>query len=516
MKKRVFFSAVCFMAAGLLCCLADEEHKRNITPSEATKAVDPVAALQKFPPNYKLIKIGSIKAEGVYYHIFSCDLAERKKWRTLVFANNGRYLGFYETGREVSELDTSAIVFPDPGYVRAGDEVEGEVPDASDSLRIEFTAKGPPETVALKRGKCIFTSSPIRLFPDNPAYRFMNVADQLVDAMNHRSYIRIRALFGEAARAKLSDEQTKESFSNLRQKLGTVEKLDYPWLLDADTAVFPVVFKKGVFGLKITLGRDDAIAGLWILPYDVAFPDIGTPAIPVTLPFDGRWSVLWGGNERTDSPHHGRRSQQHALEFVVAGRYGLTYLNEGKDNTDYFAFGRPVLAPAAGQVVSVVRGVEDNMPGFPNHYNELGNMVVIQHATNEFSVLAHLMDGSIVVREGDQVAARQQVARCGNSGATTQPCIHLHVQNTPVVQAASGYQLVFNQLLVWNKGTARLFENYSPVRGEYVEQHPLFPEEPAPVREGGQAEPGGERLRNVEEALPDAEVGAGMARPVDE
>ncbi|MCF7863334.1 MAG: peptidoglycan DD-metalloendopeptidase family protein [Kiritimatiellales bacterium] len=492
MKKRVCLAVVCFVAANLLFCRADEERKRIITVDEATQAVGPVAAQQRFPAGFKLVKEGSIKAEGVYYHIFSSYLKDRKKWRALVFSNNGQYLGFYETGREVSELDLSALVFPRPSYVRAGDEVEGEVPDTSDSFRIEFTAAGPPETVALKKGQCNFVASPVRVPPDNPAFRFMNVAAQLVDAMNHRSYIRIRALFSEQARGKLSEEQTKTAFSNLRQKLGTVEKFDYPWQPSADTAIFPATFRQGVFGLKIMLNRNGEIDGLWFLPYATAFPDIGPHATALTLPFDGRWRVLLGGDGRTDNPHHGSRSMQHALEFVVAGRYGTTYLNEGKDNTDYFAFGRPVLAPAAGVVVGVVQGLEDNNPGSPDSFSELGNMVVIQHATNEFSVLGHLMQGSLAVKVGDQVAARQQIGRCGNSGDTTQPRIHMHMQDTPVVQTGSGYRMVFDRLLVWHEGMARLFGTYTPVGGEYIEQSLLPSEESAPAREDGKAEPVGE------------------------
>jgi hypothetical protein len=490
MNGKSFAVLVWLLAVGVLPGVAAPERKNNISIEEAMQAVGPVAAQQQFPADFKLVKVGSVRVEGVYYHIFSTQLKEWKKWRTLVYANSGRYLGFYETAGEVSELDASAIIFPKSSHILAGDEEEG-ILDASDALRIEFTIDGPPDSVALTKGKLLFVSSPVRTPPDNPAYRFLRVAEQLVEAMNSRSYVRIRETFSEASRAKLSEEQTKTAFSSLRQKLGNVEKLDSPWLPSPNTAVFPAKFRRGVFGLKIMLDRNDEIAGLWFLPYDIAFPDIGKHTTTLELPFNSRWQVLWGGDSKADNRYYGSLSQQHALEFVVAGRYGSTHLDEGKRNEDYFAFGRPVLAPAAGEVVGVVQGVGDNRPGTPNPYDALGNMVVIQHATNEFSVLAHLMDGSISVKKGDRVAARQPVGRCGNSGNTTQPRIHMHLQDTPVVQAGAGYRLVFDRVLVWSKGTGRLLEKHTPSRWEYIEQS-LATEEPVPARDGVEAEPAGE------------------------
>jgi murein DD-endopeptidase MepM/ murein hydrolase activator NlpD len=208
----------------------------------------------------------------------------------------------------------------------------------------------------------------------------------------------------------------------------------------------------------------------------------------LTLPFDGRWRVLWGGDTKDTNRHYGNRSQQYALEFVVADRYGRTYEEEGKKNEDYFAFGRPVLAPAAGRVIGVVQGVEDNKPGSPNPYSALGNAVIIQHSTNEVSVISHLKHESIVVKMGEAVDVRQPVGLCGNSGDTEEPRIHFHLQDSPVIQTGSGYRLVFDNVLVWNRRLALSLAKYTPIQGSYVEQQLLRPKEPAPARDRVEAE----------------------------
>jgi hypothetical protein len=41
------------------------------------------------------------------------------------------------------------------------------------------------------------------------------------------------------------------------------------------------------------------------------------------------------------------------------------------------------------------------------------------------------MCGSICVEAGERVAAGDEVARCGNSGRSTGPHLHVHAQQTP-------------------------------------------------------------------------------------
>jgi len=491
MNRRASIVLVCLLVVGVFPCAGA---KQSLSVNEAKRAVGEVAAQQQFPEDYKLLKMGSLKAEGIYFHIFTTYLKERQRWRTLVFANSGNYLGYYETNDEPDELDAGGIIYPGSSSTEEFSEEgeDGEVEffeiEFSDAHLIEFTEDGPPDFVDVDAGSYTFVSSPKRVWPADPAYRFLLVAERLVDTMNRRRYRYIREDFSTAAREKLSEEQGKAVFTSLRQKFGDVKHLDTPWLQPPDTAVFPATFKEGIFGLKVTLDDHDEIIGLWFLPYSIAFPEIGIHPSALTLPFDGRWRVLWGGDTKDANRHYGNRSQQYALEFVIADRYGRTYEEEGKKNEDYFAFGRPVLAPAAGRVIGVVQGVKDNKPGSPNPYSALGNAVIIQHSTNEVSVLSHLKHESIVVKVGDNVDVRQPVGLCGNSGDTEEPRIHFHLQDSPVIQTGSGYRLVFDRVLVWNRSQALALAKHTPIQGSYVEQQLLRPKEPAPARDGVEVE----------------------------
>jgi murein DD-endopeptidase MepM/ murein hydrolase activator NlpD len=477
MKTKIKIRLSLVLVLCLLQGAEAQQRKRNITSAEAAQAVGEVAAFQNFPADYRLTEIGSVLGGELWFHIFTCWLKEPQLWRTLVFDNGGAYLGYYETRNEPVELERSGIVFPGHSYsVESGDAAEGEY-DSGDAHIVGFSELGPPDEVKFEKKAYRFISSPKRLRPDAPGFRFSLVAGRMVDAMNHGRYLRIRDDFAPAAQEKLSEERTKTVFANLRIKLGKVERLDTPWVQAEDTAVFPITFDKGVLGLKLTLDAEDRITGLWILPYKTAFPDIGNHAAPITLPFDGRWRTMWGGDNRQTSKYFGNRARHHAREFVIADRHGKTYREEGKRNEDYFAFGRPVLAPAAGQVVAVVDGVEDSRPHAPNSFAGLGNMVVIAHASNEVSVLGHLMNGSIGVHTGEVVTVRQPLARCGNSGDSTQPSLYYHLQDSPAPDTGSGYRPEFRGVLIWNQNRAQSEERHAPLRGEYVEHHALPAEE---------------------------------------
>jgi hypothetical protein len=143
------------------------------------------------------------------------------------------------------------------------------------------------------------------------------------------------------------------------------------------------------------------------------------------LPFEGAWYVLWGGRKYDDNRHTPVPDMRYAMDVFIVKGPG-TFQAAGTRNEDYWAFGQPMLAPADGVVVAVENGVPDNVPNQPRPGVLYGNTVVIDHGTGEYSLLGHLQKGSVTVKPGERVVAGQQVARCGNSGMSTEP--HLHYQ----------------------------------------------------------------------------------------
>ena len=157
-----------------------------------------------------------------------------------------------------------------------------------------------------------------------------------------------------------------------------------------------------------------------------------------------------------------------AVYTLALGSDGKTHKGDGSRNEDYYAFGREVLAPADGVVTDVIDGVRDNVPGSMNPLSALGNAVFIQHSKHEVSVLAHFKQGSIKVKAGDTVTKGQLLGLCGNSGNSSQGHIHYHLQNTAVIQVATGIKCYFEEVVVEKAGVKSTRQNYSPVKGDII------------------------------------------------
>jgi biotin carboxyl carrier protein len=175
-----------------------------------------------------------------------------------------------------------------------------------------------------------------------------------------------------------------------------------------------------------------SIIGLVFLPDWPLPPDPAAAIVPATtfrLPFDGVWWVFWGGDTLAENYHAAAPSQRHAYDILI-WKDGGTRHGDGTKNEDYWAWGQPVLAPAAGTVVTVLDGIPDHPPGQPDPTAHIaGNHVVIQTAPEEFVLIAHFQQNSIRVKEGDQVQAGDLLGLVGDTGQSTEPHVHIHLQN---------------------------------------------------------------------------------------
>jgi murein DD-endopeptidase MepM/ murein hydrolase activator NlpD len=153
-------------------------------------------------------------------------------------------------------------------------------------------------------------------------------------------------------------------------------------------------------------------------------------AIMYRLPVVGEWRV-----RRT---HYGAKNDQaYALDLVIAG--SQMNMRRGRfTNADFPSYGKPIVADAPGVVIIVVDGVPDNEPGIVNRYDMHGNYVVIDHENGEYSLMAHLIPGSITVGRGQRVNAGSQLGLCGNSGQSTMPHLHWQVMDNSNASVARG------------------------------------------------------------------------------
>jgi murein DD-endopeptidase MepM/ murein hydrolase activator NlpD len=155
--------------------------------------------------------------------------------------------------------------------------------------------------------------------------------------------------------------------------------------------------------------------------------------------------------------------QRHAWDILV-WRNGGTHRGDGKRLTDYWAFGRRILAPAAARVIEAVDGLPDNVPGHMDPQHAAGNHVVLDLGHGEYALIAHLRHGSVAVKVGDRVRTGQLLGRCGNSGNTSEPHVHFHVQDSPTLFRAKGVPVEFSDYLA----DGRRVDHGIPLQGQFV------------------------------------------------
>jgi len=313
-----------------------------------------------------------------------------------------------------------------------------------------------------------------------PIERYRPVVSRMVKAINAGDYDGIRRDFAQVMREALPPAKLVPFFKGMSSTYGRIVKLEAGRFVPPLTAVFPARFERGVLDIKIVLDQNDKIVGLWFLPHAAALPVPERHETKLWLPFSGSWLVFWGGDTRELNQHHDVPNQRYAFDFLVVDKKGETHKGQGKSNEDYHAFGKPILAPADGVVTDVIRGVRDNVPGSMNPYSALGNAVIVRHLRYEVSVFAHLKLGSIKVKVADRIKAGQIIGLCGNSGNSSEPHLHYHLQNTPVIQDGTGIKCRFANVVVRRNGTKQTRRDYSPVKGDIVRSEQVASEKTGP------------------------------------
>jgi len=151
----------------------------------------------------------------------------------------------------------------------------------------------------------------------------------------------------------------------------------------------------------------------------------------IHLPFYGEWFV--------SQAHEGaithKDDWRFAFDFVIADETQKTFKSPGEEVSDFYCYNLPVLAPAAGYVVTLVDGIADNVIGDVNLGENWGNAIVIKHSDFLYSKITHIKEASFKVKLGDYVKKGEVLASCGNSGRSPEPHIHFQVQSTPFVGA---------------------------------------------------------------------------------
>lgn len=240
---------------------------------------------------------------------------------------------------------------------------------------------------------------------------------------------------------------------------------EHVWRRGQDLAIVIAFVKDGgkIAGLNLKVVPADA------LPPD---PHAGYRLkAHLRLPFEpgNTWTVVWGGDTRALNYHVDYPDQRHAYDILIA-RNGVTHDGDGTQLDQYYAWGKRVTAPASGAVIEVVDDLPDNKPGIRDPLHAAGNHVELDLGNHEYAMLAHMQRGSIRVKPGDRVAPGQWLGLCGNSGNTSEPHVHFHVQDASPLFKPGVYGLpaTFRDFVLNGKPVAE----GAPIRGDKIAADP--------------------------------------------
>ena len=187
-------------------------------------------------------------------------------------------------------------------------------------------------------------------------------------------------------------------------------------------------------------------------------------SIDLDYPFTGKWLVQNSPANRV--PSHGTTllATSYAIDFVPVNAARRTApitvgsLMRPAPPESFPGFGRCLLAPVEGIVVAA-HDIEPDHPayrGLPSVGYALtqhrraqagwvalaGNHVFIDTG-GVVVALCHLQRGSLEVQAGQRVQVGTQLARCGNSGNSTEPHVHVQAFDSPDIDGANAVPLTF-------------------------------------------------------------------------
>jgi len=154
--------------------------------------------------------------------------------------------------------------------------------------------------------------------------------------------------------------------------------------------------------------------------------------LKISLPFSGTWNVY----QDFDGEWTHKGAWKYAYDFVIKYE-NKTYKNQGHYLEDYYCFGESVLSPVDGYVIDCRHDLVDNYIGAVDKVNNWGNFIIIKTLSGHFVEISHLMQYSLTVKNGDYVKVNTIIGKCGNSGYSPQPHIHIQMQKFSMLGSAT-------------------------------------------------------------------------------
>jgi Membrane proteins related to metalloendopeptidases len=294
---------------------------------------------------------------------------------------------------------------------------------------------------------------------------YKTIADKFEIYYNQDKYDEIFNLFSNEMRTAFPLDKTKDFLMKLKDQVGQIVARDFD-KYQSSYASYKTKFERALFTLNISIDNEQHINGLFMKPFEPDnLPNIVRNITKLTLPFKGEWMVMWGGDTKELNHHFESKAQKNAFDIIIKDKNGKSYKTDGITNEDYYAFGREIIAPCNGEIVLVVDGIKDNKPGTLNPIYVPGNTVILRTDNNEYLFFAHFKQHTIKVTQEQKVIEGQLLGLCGNSGNSSEPHLHFHIQNVEDMNVATGVKFYFNKILV----DGIIKTDYSPIRNEKIQ-----------------------------------------------
>ena len=146
-------------------------------------------------------------------------------------------------------------------------------------------------------------------------------------------------------------------------------------------------------------------------------------------------------------------AQRYAIDWVkyhVVNGEGITWSGPEDKNSSYLCYDAPIFSVAGGRVVDALDGIPENVPHSGkvainvNFANAAGNHLVVDIGYGLYALYAHMRPGTLKVKAGDLVTAGELLGHVGNTGNSTEPHLHMHIDNQPSFLAGQGVPYEFD------------------------------------------------------------------------
>ncbi len=164
-----------------------------------------------------------------------------------------------------------------------------------------------------------------------------------------------------------------------------------------------------------------------LIPRSLPYP-AASDCVILDLPVRGTWLA---GQAGASAVTNGHLSSRYAVDLLKLGPDGRLYKGREEAVTDFYAYGEPVYAPADGRVTEVISNLESDLLGHMDKDHPGGNIIIMDIGNGRYVYIGHLKKDSTNVEEGQFIKAGMLVGYVGNSGYSTHPHLHMHVQDRP-------------------------------------------------------------------------------------